>query len=78
MLIVDTTVPWTAEWLLNYEIWLATGSWYGGGEWPPPPAGNLTPTSNMARAERRRASRQPRRRGAEMRAQHDHDGPPGA
>lgn len=35
MLMVDTTVPWTCEWLLNYEIWLATGVWYGGGEWPP-------------------------------------------
>lgn len=35
MLMVDTTVPWTSEWLLNYEIWKATGVWYGGGEWPP-------------------------------------------
>jgi hypothetical protein len=35
MLIVDTTVPWTAEWLINYEVWKATGEWYGGGEWPP-------------------------------------------
>jgi hypothetical protein len=61
MLIVHTTVPWTSEWLLNYEIWLATGSWYGGGEWPPPQQANSTPTSNMTRAEQRRASRQPRR-----------------
>jgi hypothetical protein len=60
MLVVDTTVPWTSEWLLNYELWLATGSWYGGGEWPPPRQANSTVTSNMARAERRRASRQPR------------------
>ena len=29
MLIVDTIVPWTAEWLLHYEIWLATGEWLG-------------------------------------------------
>lgn len=35
MLMVDTTVPWTSEWLINYEIWKATGVWYGGGEWPP-------------------------------------------
>jgi len=35
MLMVDSTVPWTSEWLLNYEIWKATGVWYGGGEWPP-------------------------------------------
>jgi hypothetical protein len=36
MLIVDTTLPWTAEWLINYEIWKATGEWHGGGQWPPP------------------------------------------
>lgn len=35
MLIVDTTLPWTSEWLINYEIWTATGDWYGGGEWQP-------------------------------------------
>ena len=29
MLIVDTIVPWAAEWLLHYEIWLATGEWSG-------------------------------------------------
>jgi len=28
-------VPWASEWLMNYEIWLATGEWCGGGEWPP-------------------------------------------
>ena len=36
MLIVDSTLPWTAEWLIYYELWLVTGEWYGGGEWPPP------------------------------------------
>lgn len=35
MLVVDTIVPWTAEWLINYEVWKATGEWHGGGEWPP-------------------------------------------
>lgn len=35
MPISQTLVPWASEWLLNYEIWLATGEWYGGGEWPP-------------------------------------------
>jgi hypothetical protein len=25
----------TAEWLVHYEIWLMTGEWYGGGDWPP-------------------------------------------
>jgi hypothetical protein len=35
MLLVDTIVPWTSEWLIQYEIWKFTGEWYGGGEWPP-------------------------------------------
>lgn len=34
MYVCDTIVPWTAEWLLNYELWLATGEWLGGGEHP--------------------------------------------
>ena len=34
MLIADTIVPWTCEWLIHYEIWLATGEWHGGGEEP--------------------------------------------
>jgi len=29
--IADTIVPWTSEWLLHYEIWVATGTWHGGG-----------------------------------------------
>jgi hypothetical protein len=37
--IADTIVPWTAEWLVHYEIWLMTGEWYGGGDWPPRRAG---------------------------------------
>jgi hypothetical protein len=28
-------VPWTSEWLLYYEIWLATGTWHGGGHGTP-------------------------------------------
>lgn len=35
MSISDTIVPGTAEWLVHYEIWLVTGEWYGGGDWPP-------------------------------------------
>jgi hypothetical protein len=32
MLIADTLVPWTAEWLTHYEVWVATGGeWLGGG-----------------------------------------------
>jgi len=29
--LVDTIIPWTSEWLLHYEIWVATGIWHGGG-----------------------------------------------
>jgi len=34
MHVCDTIVPWTAEWLFDYELWLATGQWLGGGEHP--------------------------------------------
>ena len=31
-LITFTIIPWAVEWLLHYEIWLATdGTWCGGG-----------------------------------------------
>ncbi len=33
-LLAGTIVPWISEWLLHYEIWLATGDWCGGGEHP--------------------------------------------
>lgn len=32
MLYVDTVLPWTAEWLMFYELWLAVGLWLGDGE----------------------------------------------
>ena len=35
MFLVDSTLAWTAEWCFNYELWLRSGRWYGGGEWPP-------------------------------------------
>lgn len=31
LLIADTIIPWTTEWLFFYEFWLANGDWYGGG-----------------------------------------------
>jgi hypothetical protein len=31
MLIADSIIPWVSEWLLHYEIWVATGIWHGGG-----------------------------------------------
>lgn len=27
----DTLIPWTCLWLYFFELWLATGEWYGGG-----------------------------------------------
>ncbi len=29
--IARTIVPWASEWLLYYELWRGTGTWYGGG-----------------------------------------------
>jgi hypothetical protein len=34
LLLARTIVPWISEWLINYEIWLATGTWCGGGIHP--------------------------------------------
>lgn len=34
MYLADTIVPWTAEWLIHYELWHATGEWHGGGIHP--------------------------------------------
>lgn len=34
MLLSQNIIPWTSEWLLNYEIWSVTGKWCGGGIHP--------------------------------------------
>lgn len=34
MLLVETIIPWTAEWLAYYELWKRTHQWYGDGEDP--------------------------------------------
>jgi len=34
MYIADTIVRWIPVWLINYEYWLATGLWHGGGKHP--------------------------------------------
>lgn len=34
MKLADTFIPWTAEWLHFFELWLKTGEWLGGGEHP--------------------------------------------
>lgn len=31
MLLAETVVPWAIEWFYHYEIWLASGTWFGGG-----------------------------------------------
>lgn len=31
MYLSNSIIPWTSEWLLHYECWLATGEWHGGG-----------------------------------------------
>ncbi len=35
MLLATTILPWTAEWLMHYELWLITGRWTGGGHTEP-------------------------------------------
>jgi hypothetical protein len=32
--VADTIVPWIPLWLINYEYWLATDQWLGGGQHP--------------------------------------------
>jgi hypothetical protein len=31
MLFIDTFLPWSCEWLIQYELWIATSVWYGDG-----------------------------------------------
>ena len=33
-ILANTIIPWAIEWLFFYELWLATGKWFGGGEHP--------------------------------------------
>lgn len=33
-IIAFTVIPWLAAWLFYYEMWHATGKWFGGGEHP--------------------------------------------
>ena len=30
--LADTILPWTATWLINYEIWTVTRVWHGSGD----------------------------------------------
>lgn len=54
MFLADTIIPWSAEWLLWYELWQATGEWYGGGLHP-----DLN-NSGLSRSVRRRLSKRRR------------------
>ena len=31
MLLAQTLLPWASEWLFYYELWIASGTWYGDG-----------------------------------------------
>ena len=54
--IAETILPWTCEWLLHYEFWLATGEWCGsGGNHTGPIARPATPQRH--RSQRRRGTR---------------------
>lgn len=53
MLIAETIIPWTLEWLAFYELWLATGEWLGGGHVASP----LQPSSRVTRWSRRNGRR---------------------
>ena len=33
MAISTTVLLWVNKWLIYYELWKATGQWYGGGEY---------------------------------------------
>ncbi|RWI16680.1 hypothetical protein [Mesorhizobium sp.] len=37
----QTIVPWSADWLACYELWLMTGRWTGGGRHPTPRAAGV-------------------------------------
>jgi hypothetical protein len=37
MYIADYIVPWVSTWLYFYEVWYATGNWFGGGTHPDKP-----------------------------------------
>lgn len=40
MSLSKTIIPWTAEWLLHYEVWRSTSRWEGGGHVYAPVADN--------------------------------------
>ena len=65
MHLVDTILPWTAEWLAHYELWKATGHWHGDGKPRTTDEIALTP---QIEPHRNRASRRAARRNTPQRA----------
>lgn len=52
-----TLVPWAAEWLFYYELWLFTGVWHGGGHDSPQSAKQLeTLGENRSQGHSRQAA----------------------
>jgi hypothetical protein len=51
MLLADTILPWTSQWLLLYELWLITGHWMG--------TGHDHPVAGLANRPSRLADRKP-------------------
>ena len=65
MLLADTILPWTAEWLAHYELWKRTHQWYGDGDAADDKSttvGAPAPQPPQSRAERRRSARAETRR----------------
>lgn len=48
--IANTIVPWTAEWLFFFEVWVATEQRLGGGAAVVPPSGDPKSSSTRERA----------------------------
>jgi hypothetical protein len=62
MLLADTIVLWSAEWLFFYELWVPGGEWYGGGEWPPSRELGCPAASRRERRQRALAASERRKR----------------
>lgn len=63
MLLVETIVPWTCEWLAHFELWSINGVWYGDEAQSPPPVTAFTQEGrrrtvdkNLIRKRRARAA----------------------
>lgn len=63
MPIIETVMAWTSEWLYFYEIWLATGLWFGDGDAAGRELHSVDDEDGLpqSRAERRYAARHPAR-----------------